>query len=79
MVISRHKGQCKLLDMREIVKSRNQNTNNIRHYIRPVYVRMAEELMSLLSGESIRVRLTTKIERRVKAFMKRVKGKLKLN
>ena len=38
-----------LLDMRKIVRSRSQLTNNIRHYTRDVYYQMAAELTGLIN------------------------------
>ncbi len=47
--VSSH-ANVQLLDMRKIVTRRDQLTNNIRHYSREVYFRMAEELHSLIGG-----------------------------
>ena len=46
---------CQLLDMREIVSSRNDCKDNLRHYQRPIYVKMAKQLMCLLAGEKVNV------------------------
>ena len=47
--VAAHGGNTHLLDMRRIVTRREQLTDNIRHYQRDVYWRMAQELMRITS------------------------------
>ncbi|SFC23098.1 HAD-IIIC family phosphatase [Butyrivibrio sp. YAB3001] len=46
----------KLLDMRTIVQSTNDLNDNIRHYKRHVYYKMAKELLLLIDDDEISVR-----------------------
>ncbi len=48
--VAAHGSNTHLLDMRKIVTRREQLTNNIRHYQRDVYWKMARELMDITAG-----------------------------
>ena len=54
--VKTHKSQCSLLDVRKYVTKREDCTNVLRHYQRNVYVKMAQDLMSLLSGREVKVK-----------------------
>ena len=45
----------KVLDVRQFIHGIKDHKDNIRHYQRPIYVNMAEELMSILTKENISV------------------------
>ena len=68
-----HNSSCKLLDVRKYVKTRSDNKDNIRHYQRPIYIHMAEELMTLLSGSQIRVKAKTKLKNRIIQWLRIIK------
>jgi FkbH-like protein len=53
--VREHADRCQILDMREIVKERNDCKDNIRHYQRVIYVKMAEKLMSMLEGNKMEI------------------------
>lgn len=57
-----HHPNCQILDVRKLISSRSDCKDNLRHYQRPVYVKMAEQLMTMLNGEKIRVPLRLKIK-----------------
>lgn len=76
-VVLRHSDQCKLIDMRKIVLDRSQNTDNLRHYIRPVYVKMAEELMTLLNGDRVSVGQSKVLRQRIVLLMKKIITKIR--
>ena len=54
--VSNH-SNCHVLDIRKIVVSRSDCKDNLRHYQRFVYVKMAEQLMRLVVGKNIKVSL----------------------
>lgn len=47
--------RCSILDMRPLLKCRENFKDNIRHYQRPVYVSMAERLMGLIENKNVKV------------------------
>lgn len=53
--VSRHNKQCCVLDVRHIVLSANDHKDTIRHYQRPVYVKMAEVLLSILTPDNQKI------------------------
>lgn len=48
--VAEHSDRCQLLDVRKLVQQRDDCTNCIRHYKRIIYVRIAEEIMRMLSS-----------------------------
>ena len=72
--IATYADKCRLLDMRTIVKSREDNKDNIRHYQRPIYIKMAEELMTIVSGNQANVKTSTLIKGRAKQILGRIRG-----
>ena len=52
--IRQHK-DCYLLDLRNIIDNKQLCKDNLRHYQRSVYVKMAEQLMTLLNGTKANV------------------------
>ena len=50
--VAEHSDRCQLLDVRKYVQQRDDCTNCIRHYKRITYVRIAEDIMRLLSKRS---------------------------
>jgi hypothetical protein len=52
-----------LLDLREIVVNKHQLLDNIRHYKREIYQKMAEELLSILN-----LHVDSSIESRINNF-----------
>ena len=72
--IGMHSGICSLLDVRTIVKKRSDNKDNLRHYQRPIYIKMAEELMTLIEGKDTKVKSKTLIKSRVKQIFSRIIG-----
>lgn len=75
-----HEG-CKLVDMRNVVLSRADCKDNIRHYQRPIYIKMAETIMGIVGGEEMRVKTATKIKfgllYKLKSFYRRFKKKFR--
>lgn len=59
--IRKHSDRCQLIDLRQIVHKREDCKDNIRHYQRPLYIKMAEQLMSLVQGNQVKVSLITKL------------------
>jgi FkbH-like protein len=49
-VVERHSRRARLIDMRKIIAGRGDLTDNIRHYKREVYRRMAESLTEIVDG-----------------------------
>ena len=49
--VAEHSDTCQLLDVRKLVKTREDCTNCIRHYKRITYMHIAEEIMRLLSEQ----------------------------
>lgn len=45
-----HKDRCKIIDVRKYVKSREDVTDNIRHYQRITYVKLAMDIVSSLNS-----------------------------
>lgn len=72
--IATHADKCSLLDMRAIVKSREDNKDNIRHYQRPIYIKLAEEMMTLIFGNQTKVKTSTLIKSRASQIIGRIKG-----
>ena len=50
--VAEHSDKCRLLDVRKLVLQRDDCTNCIRHYKRIVYVKIAEEIMRMLSSRN---------------------------
>lgn len=79
--VADHRDRCRLLDIRTLVTSPDKCTNCIRHYKRIIYVRIAEEIMRMLSVDNTitklyKVRLKCKyMHERIKRFIKFLKYK----
>ena len=54
-LIEENGDHIKLLDVRKFVHDRRDQKDTIRHYQRPIYVKMAEELMCLLTDKKVKV------------------------
>ncbi len=59
--VKEHSDQCKILDIRKIVDKREKCKDNIRHYNRNVYLKMAELLMSGLAGHEVKTGRLSKV------------------
>lgn len=59
--IKGHTDRCRLIDLRKIVQRREECKDNIRHYQRPIYISMAEQVMTLVQGDSVKVKTRTKV------------------
>ena len=60
--VMEHSDRCQVLDMRTIVKNREDCKDNIRHYQRVIYVRMAERLMELIEGNNVDIGRLTRLK-----------------
>jgi len=72
--IASHPDTCSLLDMRTIVTGRADNKDNLRHYQRPIYIKMAEELMTIISGSQTKVKKSTLLINKLKQNFSLLKG-----
>lgn len=75
--VRNHRDRCQLIDIRNYVKKREDCKDNIRHYQRPVYIKMAEVLMNLVYGNDIKVKKSTIVKQRILSIAKIVYHKLK--
>lgn len=76
--VAEHSQQCKIIDVRNIVKDKNDFRDTIRHYQRTVYMTMAESLMSDICNATISVSLRKRIIVEMKSLMKRINNKIRL-
>lgn len=65
---------CQLLDMRKIVVTRTDCKDNLRHYQRPIYIKMAEGLMTIMAKENISVRKSVIIKEKWAHFENELKS-----
>lgn len=72
--VSKNINDCIILDVRKFVTTRVDHKDTIRHYQRKIYVEMAEELMTLISGNQTKVKTSTFIKSRVKQILGRIKA-----
>jgi len=64
--IAENPSKCSIIDVRKFAKTRADHKDTIRHYQRKIYVDMAEEIMTLLSGKKTRVKRITLLMRNIK-------------
>ena len=67
-----------LIDATELVSSQSDYTNNINHFEKKVYYKMAQKLTQILCDDSLKVRRIQKIKftKRIKKFLKRILKKM---
>lgn len=75
--VSSHSDRCTLLDMRRIAISTTDLKDNIRHYTRPIYIRMAEELTRLVIGEEWRMPYSLRVKQYITSLLRRIKQRKK--
>lgn len=75
--IKSHHDKCHLIDMRKYVQKREDCKDNVRHYQRPVYIKMAEALMTLVYGDNLQVNKTTIFLQRLFSNLKYISKRLK--
>lgn len=75
--VAEHEKNIILLDVRKFIRGKEDHKDNIRHYQRPVYVKMAEELMFLLEGREIKVSWLKVLKERMKYLLSRIMQKIK--
>lgn len=63
----------KVLDVRKFIHGINDHKDNIRHYQRPVYVFMAEELMTQLAGRRTEVSRLKIVKEQVRQFFIKIR------
>lgn len=71
---------CGLIDVRKFVKAREDHKDTIRHYQRPIYIKMSEELMTIISGNKVKVKKSTLLKcevEQVRAIIRGFLGKIK--
>ena len=66
---------CSIVDVRKFINGKKEHKDTIRHYQRSVYVKMAEELMTQLSGNHIEVKSVLVLKERLKSILIRIKRK----
>ena len=69
-----HHGDCQILDMRQVVASRTDCKDNLRHYQRPIYIKMAEGLMAILAKEKVSVKKSAIIKEMLTYYKNKLKS-----
>ena len=69
-------GNVKLIDVRKFVLNEEQLTDNIRHYIKPIYSIIAKEICNLSSDDALKT--SSKLSSILKKIRHRVSNKLNL-
>ncbi len=73
-LVRNNPSRFQLLDVTKFVKDKSDHNDTIRHYQRQIYVKMAEELMTILTKENVPVRKSAIIIERLTHYEKRLKS-----
>lgn len=64
--VERHKDRCKIVDVRQLVKNRCDLKDNIRHYQRDTYVKLAHRIAEITGGYACNPSIIQRIKDRLR-------------
>ncbi len=67
--VAENSNKCKIIDVRKFVKTRADHKDTIRHYQRSIYIKMAEELMTIISGSQANVKSSTLLKYKINQWL----------